>query len=59
LIARDTVTYLDKRFEPTPKAKPSKPRLPRDIRGHATHRTGMIAANTVTSINRPAPKAVK
>jgi hypothetical protein len=59
LIARDTVTYLDKRFEPTPKAKPSKSGLPGDIRGHPTHRSGMVAANTVTSINKPAPKAVK
>ncbi len=30
--ARDTVTYLDKRFEPAPKAKPAKPRLPARIR---------------------------
>jgi hypothetical protein len=33
--------------------------LPGDIRGHPTHRSGMVAANTVTSINKPAPKAVK
>jgi hypothetical protein len=59
LIARDTVTYLDKRFEPSPKAKPSKPRLPGDIRDHSTHRSGMIAANTLTSNNKAAPKAAK
>jgi hypothetical protein len=58
LIARDTVTYLDKRFEPTPKAKPAKARLPGGIRNRTTH-GGVIAANTVTYLNKPAPKAVK
>jgi hypothetical protein len=58
LIARDTVTYLDKRFEPTPKAKPGRPRLPGGIRSRTTH-GGVIAANTVTYLNKPAPKAPK
>jgi hypothetical protein len=51
LIARDTVTYLDKRFEPTPKAKPAKPR--------PAHGGGVIAANTVTYLNKPVPKTAK
>jgi hypothetical protein len=58
LIARDTVTYLDKRFEPTPKAKPAKARLPGGIRNGTTH-GGVIPANTVTYLKKPAPKAVK
>jgi hypothetical protein len=58
LIARDTVTYLDKRFEPTPTAKPGRPRLPGGIRSHTTH-DGVIAANTVTYLNKPAPKTAK
>jgi hypothetical protein len=46
LIARDTVTYLDKRFQPTAKAKSVKPRLPNGVR--TTHDGGVVAANTVT-----------
>jgi hypothetical protein len=46
LIARDTVTYLDKRFQPTAKAKSAKPRLPNGVR--TTHDGGVVAANTVT-----------
>jgi hypothetical protein len=57
LIARDTVTYLDKRLEPAPKAKPPKPLARRHPKSH-TH-GGVIAANTVTYLNRPAPKAAK
>jgi hypothetical protein len=58
LIARDTVTYLDKRFAPTPKAKPTKARLPGGIRNRTTH-GGVVAANTVTYLNKQAPKAAK
>ncbi|MGB8775537.1 MAG: hypothetical protein WCC78_15460 [Terriglobales bacterium] len=57
LIARDTVTYLDKRLEPAPKAKRLKPLARRHPKSH-TH-GGVIAANTVTYLNRPAPKAAK
>jgi hypothetical protein len=46
LIARDTVTYLDKRFEPKAKAKSVKPRSPNGVR--TTHDSGVVAANTVT-----------
>jgi hypothetical protein len=46
LIARDTVTYLDKRFQPRAKAKSVKPRLPNGVR--TTHDGGVVAANTVT-----------
>jgi hypothetical protein len=46
LIARDAVTYLDKRFQPTAKAKSVKPRLPNGVR--TTHDGGVVAANTVT-----------
>ena len=58
LIARDTVTYLDKRFEPTPKAKPARVSSPGGIRNRTTHE-GVVAANTVTYFNRPSPKAAK
>jgi len=58
LIARDTVTYLDKRFEPAPKAKPAKPLARRHPKSHP-HGGGVIAANTVTYPNKPAPKAAK
>ena len=58
LIARDTVTYLDKRFEqPAPKAKSSK-RLARRHPGSQKHGDGVIAANKVTYLtNQPTPKA--
>jgi hypothetical protein len=64
LIARDTVTYLDKRFDQgafnktASKAKPAK----RFARQHPSSRKhgGVIAANTVTYLNnKPAPKAAK
>ena len=58
LIAPDTVTYLDKRFEPAPKAKPAKPLGRRHPKSHS-HGGGVIAANTVTYLNKPAPKAAK
>jgi hypothetical protein len=58
LIAPDTVTYLDKRFEPAPKAKPAKPLARRHPKSH-THGGGVIATNTVTYPNKPAPKTAK
>lgn len=58
LIASDTVTYLDKRSDPAPQAKPAKP-LPRRHQKSHTHGGGVIAANTVTYFNKPAPKAAK
>jgi len=58
LIARDTVTYLDERYKPAPKAKPAK-RLASQhpsVRKHG----GVIAASTITYLKRkPAPKAAK
>jgi hypothetical protein len=58
LIARDTVTYLDERYKPAPKAKPAN-----HFAGpHPSSRKhgGVIAANTVTYLNnKPAPKAAK
>jgi hypothetical protein len=57
LIAHDTVTYLDKRFEPAQKTKSAgvpafrHPRPP-------TH-GDLIAPNTVTYLNRPAAKDTK
>jgi hypothetical protein len=65
LIARDTVTYLDKRFEQrasnrrAPKAKPAKP-LARRHSSSRKHDGGVIAANTVTYLNnKPNTKAAK
>lgn len=64
LIARDTVTYLDKGFAPRALAKSgsnTKPgkqvasKHPRPSR----HRDEVIAANKVTYLNKPAPKVVK
>jgi hypothetical protein len=58
LIARDTVTYLDKRFKPAPKATPTK----RVAHKHpVSHKQGgVIAANSVTYLNnKPAPKTAK
>jgi hypothetical protein len=59
LIARDTVTYLDKpTFDKaasrTKTSQPSASRQP--ISGR---RDGVIAENTVTVLNNPAPKAAK
>jgi hypothetical protein len=65
LIARDTVTYLDKRLEQrasdrrAPKAKPAKP-LARRHSSSRKHDGGVIAANTVTYLNdKPSRKAAK
>lgn len=56
-IARDTVIYLDKRFKPTPKNPLAKDRLP-GIRNRTTQ-AGAIAANTISDLNKTAPKVVK
>jgi hypothetical protein len=59
LIARDTVTYLDKRFQPAPKTSAAKrvaPRKPASRKNSG----GVIAANTVTYLNgKPTPKSSK
>jgi hypothetical protein len=64
LIARDTVTYLDQRFEYHPsdhraaKAKPPKRLARKRSRPHKQD-GGVIAANSTTYLNQPAPKTVK
>jgi hypothetical protein len=59
LIARDTVTYLDKRFEPASKAKQKTARTSQHPKPRP-HSGGVIAANSVTYLNKkPAPKAAK
>jgi hypothetical protein len=60
LIARDTVTYLDKRFDKRAStAKPANP-LPRTNPSSRKHDGGVIAANAVTYLDKkPAPKAAK
>src|ERR1700687_309969 len=60
LIARDTVTYLDKRFDKrASEAKPANP-LPRTNPSSRKHDGGVIAANAVTYLDKkPAPKAAK
>jgi len=63
LIARNTVTYLDKRFEPgpvnkfAPKVKTAKSPVRRrpSLRKHG----GVIAANEVTYLHKPSSKAAK
>jgi hypothetical protein len=59
LVARDTVTYLDKRFDKrASKAKPANP-LARRNPSSRKH-DGVIAANAVTYLDKkPAPKAAK
>jgi hypothetical protein len=58
LIARDTVTYLDQRYKPAPKPKPSKHVAHQRPGSHG--RGGIVAANSVTYLNPdPAPKTPK
>jgi hypothetical protein len=63
LIARNTVTYLDKRFEPGPVRKPAPKvktaKSPVRRRPSWRKRGGVIAANDVTYLHKPAPKAPK
>ena len=63
LIARNTVTYLDKRFEPRP-VKKSAPKVktaksPARRRPSLRKHGGVIAANEVTYLHKPSPKAAK
>jgi hypothetical protein len=63
LIARNTVTYLDKRFEPRPVNK-SAPKVktaksPARRRPSLRKHGGVIAANDVTYLHKPSPKAAK
>jgi hypothetical protein len=56
VIAQDTVTYLDPRFKPAPKAKPSQRFVARHLIS-AEHHSGVVAANSVTYFNNnPPPK---
>jgi hypothetical protein len=64
VVARDTVTYLDKRFEPQAakasarRRKPDK-HLARHHRTRHSHGDEVIAANRVTYLDKPAPKPAK
>ena len=63
LIARNTVTYLDQRFEPRP-VKKSAPKVktaksPARRRPSLRKHGGVIAANEVTYLHKPSPKAAK
>lgn len=63
LIARNTVTYLDKRFEPRP-VKKSAPKVktaksPARRRPSLRKHGGVIAANEVIYLQKPSPKAAK
>jgi hypothetical protein len=63
LIARNTVTYLDKRFEPRPVKKPAP--IVKTAKSPVRHRPslrkhgGVIAANEVTYLHKASPKAAK
>jgi hypothetical protein len=63
LIASNTVTYLDKRFEPRPLNK-SAPKVktaksPARRRPSLRKHGGVIAANEVTYLDKPSPKPAK
>jgi hypothetical protein len=63
LIARNTVTYLDKRFEPR-SVKKSAPKVqaaknPARRRPGSRKRGGVIAANQVTYLHKASPKTAK
>jgi hypothetical protein len=57
LIARDTVVYLDERYKPASKAKSAE----HSARRHPRSRKhgGVVAASTVTYLNKPAVTATK
>jgi hypothetical protein len=64
LVARDTVTYLDKGFAPRALAESGSNTNPgkQVARKHPRsrkHRDEVIAANKVTYLNKPAPKTAK
>jgi hypothetical protein len=58
VVAPDTVTYLDNHYKPATKSKSTK----RQARSHSKpHKrdSGIIAANSVTYLNKSAPKPAK
>jgi hypothetical protein len=58
LIAHDTVTYLDKRFQPAPTPKSTKKLAHKHPASHK--QGGVVAANSVTYLNnKPVPKTAK
>ncbi len=64
VVARDTVTYLDKRFAPQTATVPAKRRKPvthlaRHHRSPHSRRGEVVAANKVTYLDKPAPKPAK
>jgi hypothetical protein len=56
VVARDTVTYLDNRYKPVPKS--TKHQAQRHSKAHKRD-SGIVAANSVTYLNKPAPKPAK
>lgn len=50
LVATDTVTYLDPRYKPAPKAKPANHRTRRHSNSHKRS-GGVVAANSATYLN--------
>jgi hypothetical protein len=58
VVARDTVTYLDDRYKPAPKTKSNKQSARHHPSVHKRH-GDIIAANKVTYLDKPAPKASK
>lgn len=64
IVARDTVTYLDKRFEPrtfseTAKKIKAEKHLVHSRPKVRRHGDAVIVANKVTYLDKPAPKATK
>jgi hypothetical protein len=63
IIARDTVTYLDKRFEPRASSKPARKSqtATHTARPHRSshHQGDVVAANKVTYLDKPAAKSAK
>ena len=63
LIARNTITYLDKRFEPRPVKKSASKvktaKSPARQRPGLRKRGGVIAANEVTYLRKASPKTAK
>jgi hypothetical protein len=63
IVARDTVTYLDRRFQPRASNEPSKESQTSKhvARRHRSsrHQGEVVAANKVTYLNKAAPKTAK
>jgi hypothetical protein len=63
LIARDTVTYLDKRFEPRSNKQSSKTKVLKHAARRPSrsrrHEGGVIATNSITYLTKPAAKTAK